>query len=64
MEDLDGDGRLEMVILDTSSNVMCIDTVGKELWDNQISGSSSAGSRVADINQDGILDVVIATNDG
>ncbi|XP_022103687.1 protein DEFECTIVE IN EXINE FORMATION 1-like [Acanthaster planci] len=64
VEDLDGDGHLEMVVMDTSSNVMCLDVTGKELWDSQISGSSSAGSRVADINRDGSLDIVIATNDG
>ncbi|XP_033626702.1 protein DEFECTIVE IN EXINE FORMATION 1-like isoform X2 [Asterias rubens] len=64
VEDLFSDGHLEMIVLDTSSNVMCIDTTGKELWDSQISGSSSAGSRLADINQDGVLDIVIATNDG
>ncbi|XP_038075414.1 protein DEFECTIVE IN EXINE FORMATION 1-like [Patiria miniata] len=64
VEDLNDDGHLEMVVMDTSSNVMCLDVTGHELWDSQISGSSSAGSRVADINQDGILDIVIATNDG
>ena len=64
VEDLFSDGHLEMIVLDISSNVMCIDTTGKELWDSQISGSSSAGSRLADINQDGVLDIVIATHDG
>ena len=64
MEDITGDGRLEMIVLDTSGNVMCLDSAGKVLWEADISGSSSPGSRVADINQDGVLDVVIPTNNG
>ncbi|XP_070578887.1 uncharacterized protein [Ptychodera flava] len=64
VEDINKDGRLEIIITDTNVNVICVTVEGQNLWDMPLSGSSSAGSRVADINADGILDVVIATNNG
>lgn len=64
VEDVTGNGQLDMIVVDTSGNVMCFNNRGKVIWEAEISGSSSPGSRVADINQDGILDVVIPTNNG
>ncbi|XP_006822879.1 uncharacterized protein LOC102805817, partial [Saccoglossus kowalevskii] len=64
VEDLNNDGKLEIVVTDSSVNVMCLDSNGDLLWDASLPGVSTAGSRVADINDDQILDVVIATNIG
>ncbi|XP_072032542.1 uncharacterized protein [Amphiura filiformis] len=64
VEEITGDGRLDLVVIDTSGNVMCFDNRGNVQWEAEISGSSSPGSRVADVNQDGHLDVVIPTNNG
>ena len=50
--------------MDTSSNLMCYHSNAKLVWETQVSGSSTTGPRVADINQDGILDIVMGTNDG
>ncbi|XP_078000278.1 uncharacterized protein LOC144452928 isoform X2 [Glandiceps talaboti] len=64
VEDIDKDDGLEILVTDTGVNVVCLSSHGKVLWDRSLSGSSSAGSRIADINSDGVLDVVIATNNG
>ncbi|XP_013387693.1 protein DEFECTIVE IN EXINE FORMATION 1 [Lingula anatina] len=64
VEDVNLDGKLEMIAVDTSANVVCYSSLGKQLWEVQISGTSSAGSRVADVDGNGRLDVVVATNDG
>ena len=62
--DVNSDGRLEMVAMDTSGNVMCYTTEAKLLWETQTTGTSTAGMRLADINQDGLLEIVMATADG
>ena len=62
--DVNGDGYLEILFMDISANVMCYHRSGKLLWETQLSGTSTAGMRVGDINGDGRLDVVMATNDG
>lgn len=64
VEDVNMDGKLELIVVDVSGNVGCYDTSGHLLWETQISGSSSPGSLVADLNLDGKLDVLIAANDG
>ena len=62
--DINGDNKLEIVAMDTSANVMCYDTSGKIVWESGVSGASSSGARLADINLDGTLELVIATDDG
>ena len=61
--DLDGDGKLEIIAMDTSDNVSCLDHNGILVWEQELSGVGT-GSRIIDINNDGVLDVVIATSDG
>lgn len=53
-----------MVTIDTSSNVICYDKEGTKRWESIISGTSSPGSRLFDVNRDGTLDIIITTNDG
>ena len=62
--DINNDGSLEMVFIDTSGNVQCANAAGKIIWEAEISGNSSPGSRIADINNDNIPDVIIPTDDG
>ena len=64
MADVNNDGELELVVMDTSANVMCFDSRGKRLWESSVSGTSSAGSRVADMDGDGKMEVIIAADDG
>ena len=62
--DLNNDGSLEIVVMDTSANVLCFAPDGTLHWETEITGSMIAGMRVADVNQDGQLDLVISTNNG
>lgn len=62
--DLDGDEKLDIISIDTSGDVACYNTDGKTLWEVQITATSTAGSRLYDVNKDNILDVIIATNHG
>ena len=62
--DVDKDGKLELIAVDTSGNVLCFHGDGSTLWTAEASGSSSPGTRVADTNGDGILDVIVPTNEG
>lgn len=57
------DGKLEIIFVDRTGNVMCYSAVGVLMWKVAVSGSS-AGLRLADVNNDQIVDIVIATDDG
>ncbi|KAL8592584.1 hypothetical protein ACOMHN_026514 [Nucella lapillus] len=62
--DVDNDGQLELIAIDVSGNILCFRGDGTTVWTSEISGSSSPGSRIADTNSDGILDVIVPTNEG
>ncbi|XP_048732051.2 uncharacterized protein LOC125648988 isoform X2 [Ostrea edulis] len=62
--DLSGDGVVKLITIDTSSNVICYNKDGSKVWESTISGTSSPGSRLYDVNKDGVLDIIITTNDG
>lgn len=61
--DTNNDGKLEIVVVDASANVICYDNK-KVIWEATVSGTMTAGAQFQDINQDGRTEVVIATNDG
>ena len=38
VEDVDGDGALEIIAADALGNVVCFNSKGEELWENQVVG--------------------------
>jgi outer membrane protein assembly factor BamB len=63
-EDVNGDGSIDMIAVDSKGNVLCFNSKGIEVWETQISGFSSQPASFGDINGDGHMDVVIATVSG
>lgn len=62
--DLAGDGVVKIITIDTSANVICYNKEGSKLWESVISGTSSPGSRLYDVDKDGTMDIIITTDDG
>lgn len=62
--DLAGDGVVRIITIDTSANVICYNKEGTKLWESVISGTSSPGSRLYDVDRDGTMDIIITTDDG
>ncbi|KAK5582835.1 hypothetical protein RB653_004423 [Dictyostelium firmibasis] len=60
-EDLDSDGKLELLVLDTKGNVVCFNSGGDEIWSQQITGKTEFPPSIGDLDGDGILDVVMST---
>lgn len=62
--DLAGDGVVKIITIDTSANVICYNKEGTKLWESVVSGTSSPGSRLYDVDKDGTMDIIITTDDG
>lgn len=62
--DLAGDGVARIITIDTSANVICYNKEGTKLWESVVSGTSSPGSRLYDVDRDGTMDIIITTDDG
>ncbi|KAK0053028.1 protein DEFECTIVE IN EXINE FORMATION 1 [Biomphalaria pfeifferi] len=63
--DLNDDGDLELVVLDTKGTAHCLSSKTAQLmWSTEIGGTSFAGSAVTNIDYDNYLDVVVATDQG
>ncbi|KAK3608630.1 hypothetical protein CHS0354_042629 [Potamilus streckersoni] len=62
--DINKDSKLELITVDTSGNVQCYNSDGTLYWEAEVSGSSSPGSRLLDVNGDSYMDVVLTTNNG
>jgi len=62
--DINDDGHLELVASDSRNNVAVFKHNGDELWERQITGSSSQGPTLGDVNGDGTVDVIVCTTSG
>ncbi|KAL6046797.1 Protein DEFECTIVE IN EXINE FORMATION 1 [Balamuthia mandrillaris] len=64
VEDVNGDGRLELIATDINSNIACFDTFGTELWENRFFGIANQPPSLADVDGNGVLDVVLTSDAG
>ncbi|KAK2150001.1 hypothetical protein LSH36_427g01033 [Paralvinella palmiformis] len=64
VEDVTGDGVLDIIITDISSNVACYSATGQLQWEVQTSGSRPSGTRVASHHGNHSSQVILATDDG
>lgn len=64
VEDLDQDGKLDIIGLDSISNVAVFSHKGKLKWDVQITPECVTAPAIADIDDNGVLDLVISCNSG
>ncbi|GAB1600467.1 protein DEFECTIVE IN EXINE FORMATION 1-like [Argonauta hians] len=62
--DVNSDGMLEIIVIDTGGNIACLDRLGKTLWESEVSGNSSPGTRLADVNGDGQVEILVTTDAG
>ena len=64
VEDLTGDGVLELVVGDTSGNVACIDHTGKRLWEHEAKTAIESSVRFANLHSDKSMEVIFTTKFG
>jgi hypothetical protein len=64
IEDLTGDGILEIIVVDVGGNIMCYNNKGDELWEGKIAGVANHHPVIVDIDGDGKLDVIVTTDSG
>ena len=62
--DINRDSDLDLVAIDTSGNVVCLNSDGTLAWEVEITGTSSPGSRLVDVDNDGYVEILIPTNTG
>lgn len=61
---MNNDGELELVAQDASGKIMCYSTSGRLLWDAGVDMTKPSGARVADINGDDQLEVILSSDKG
>lgn len=64
VEDVNGDGQLELVVADRSGNIECYTADGRVLWQTRLSSSCTSGPQVADLRLRGAMDIAVASDDG
>jgi hypothetical protein len=62
--DLTGTGSIDIVAVDTLGNMAAFNSKGETLWDRVLSGSVSQAPTLADLDEDGVLEVICATATG
>lgn len=64
VEDLTGDGTMELIVGDSSGNVACIDNTGKHIWEYNVKSAVETSPRFTNIDNDSSMEVVIVTKFG
>eukprot|EP00741_Cyanophora_paradoxa_P017524 tig00020996_g16928.t1 len=64
LADLNADGALELIAVDSRGNVAVFNGRGEELWDRRLIGLAAQPPSVGDVDGDGVLDVVVGTDSG
>lgn len=59
VSDVNGDGSLEMIVLDMGGTVAVVNVAGDVLWDAHLSGTLPFPATVGDVDGDGMVDVVV-----
>lgn len=62
--DVDGQPGQEAVFGTESGSVIAVDSMGKRVWSYPTGGPVECTPTLADIDQDGLLEVLVASNDG
>lgn len=57
-------GGLDIVVGDQSGNLYCIDGKGERVWERELEHPVPAAAILADVEGDGLLEVVLATRNG
>ena len=64
VEDIDQDGELDIIGMDGISNLAVFSRKGTLKWDIQLTPGCATAPAIADINDDGVLDIVVSCNSG
>jgi hypothetical protein len=64
VEDVDGDGKVDICAGDLRGNVACYTRNGVEIWETQLDGAISENPTAGDVDGDGWIDVVVPTAKG
>ena len=64
VEDLTGDGVMEIVVGDRSGNVICLNRHGKRLWEQETSQSVETSVRFARFGGSDSIQVIVVTKEG
>ncbi len=64
MGDVFNNGHLDLLVGDYSGNVYCVDGKGNRVWEKEVDSPVVSAVRLADVEGDGLLEVVLATRTG
>ena len=62
--DVDSDGVTDIIVGDESGNIQCLDVKGTMKWEKSVDAAVSGGLRLADLEGNERMDVVVVTQDG
>ena len=62
--DVDEDGQLNILGVNRTGSLVCVNLAREVVWSTSLGSTSTGGLRLADIDADGFVDVVVATSDG